>query len=59
MAARYEAPADQRISAWVDLVHIHPRAVLDSVRLSAVTTDDVEVTVGVELGELRSGKPFP
>jgi hypothetical protein len=40
------------MSCIVNLVHVHTRAMVDAVSLSAVATDDMEVAFSVELRAL-------
>ena len=53
----HKTPTNFGVSSVVDLIHVHRSAIVDTVTLSAVAADSVEISCGVELSALLRGQP--
>ena len=48
----HKAPANSGATSGVDLMYVRHGAVVNTISASTVATDDIEISVGVELGTL-------
>ena len=48
----YKAPANFGVTSGIDLMHVRHGAVVNTISLSTVAADDVEISLSIELGAL-------